>query len=116
MQLCDVLMIKPSLIWNSYVPPIVYLGCAVFNNVEMAQLPSSAVRETVCAAPLFDEWLRRDVENQSADALVLVLHLYDKLLSKSSPLLPESGNIQDFFKPSHLAKLVPCLKVRIREC
>lgn len=82
----------------------------------MVQLPSSAVRETVCAAPVFDEWLRRDLESQSADALVLVLQLYDKLPSQSSPLLPESGNLQDFFEASHLAKLVPCLKVRVCDC
>ena len=85
---------------------------AVYDNVEMVQLPSSAVRETVCAAPLFDGWLLRDLESQSPEALLLVLQLHDKLPAQNSPLLPESGNLQDLFEPSHLAKLVPCLKVR----
>lgn len=88
------------------------LACAVYDNVEMVQLPSSAVREIVCASPVFDEMLRRDIENQSADALLLVLQLHEKLPALSSPLVPESGNFQDLFEPSHLAKLVPCLKVR----
>lgn len=80
--------------------------------VEIVQLPSSAVRETVCASPLFDEWLRRDLESQGAEALLLVLQVHDKLPAQSSPLVPESGNLQDLFDPSHLAKLIPCLKVR----
>jgi len=81
----------------------------------MVQLPSSAVRETVCASPVFDEWLRRGVESQTAEALLLVLQLHEKLPGQSSPLVPESGNLQDLFEPSHLAKLVPCLKVRPAE-
>lgn len=91
------------------------LTCAVYDNVEMVQLPSSAVRETVCAIPILNEWLRRDVESQSAEALLLVLQLHDKLPTQSSPLIPASGNLQDLFEPSHLAKLIPCLKVRLLE-
>lgn len=66
----------------------------------------------MCASPLFDEWLRRDLESQGAEALLLVLQVHDKLPAQSSPLVPESGNLQDLFDPSHLAKLIPCLKVR----
>ena len=83
---------------------------AVYDNVAMVQLP--AVRKTVCAAPLFDAWLLRDLESQGPEALLLVLQLHDKLPAQSSPLLPESGNLQYLFEPSHLAKLVSCLKVR----
>jgi DNA polymerase phi len=84
---------------------------AVTLLIELAsRLPSSAVTETVCASPMFDELLRKDVESQSAEALLLVLRLHDKLPAQSSPLVPESGNLQDLFEPSHLAKLIPCLK------
>lgn len=78
------------------------------------QLPASAVGDTICAAPLFDEWLQKDLENQNPEALLLVLELHEKLPAhtlKGCSLLPESGDLKDIFLPSYLANIVPLLKV-----
>ncbi|CAK9221215.1 unnamed protein product [Sphagnum troendelagicum] len=76
------------------------------------QVPLDAFEASVCAAPLFQEWLQREPETQNADGLLLALKLHEKLpvmMRHSCLLLPSSGILQDIFQPSHLNRLVPCL-------
>ncbi|CAK9219878.1 unnamed protein product [Sphagnum troendelagicum] len=76
------------------------------------QVPLDAFEASVCAAPLFQEWLQREPESQNADGLLLALKLHEKIpvmMRHSCLLLPSSGILQDFFQPSHLNRLVPCL-------
>ncbi|CAM6028277.1 unnamed protein product [Sphagnum balticum] len=76
------------------------------------QVPLDAFEASVCAAPLFQEWLQREPESQNADGLLLALKLHEKLpviMRHSCLLLPSSGILQDIFQPSHLNRLVPCL-------
>jgi DNA polymerase phi len=78
------------------------------------QVPLDAFEASVCAAPLFQEWLQREPESQNADGLLLALKLHGKLptmMRHSCLLLPSSGILQDIFQPSHLNRLVPCLMV-----
>lgn len=80
----------------------------------MVQLPVSAVGDTICAAPLFNEWLQKELENQNPEALLLALELHEKLPAhtlKGCSLIPESGDLQDIFLPSYLANISPLLKV-----
>ncbi len=78
------------------------------------QVPLDAFEASVCAAPLFQEWLQREPESQNADGLLLALKLHEKIpvmMRHSCLLLPSSGILQDIFQPSHLNRLVPCLMV-----
>lgn len=81
-----------------------------------AQVPLSSTEESVYAAPLFKEWLQGDAEGRSPESLLLALKLHEKLplsIKQNCSLLPDTGDLQDLFQPSHLTRLTPCLKVRL---
>lgn len=77
------------------------------------KLPPSLLQDSVLSSSLLQETLCVDINNGSADSLLLALRLQEQLptsVVESCPLLPNSRSTHALFEPSHLLSLLPVLK------
>lgn len=77
------------------------------------KLPPCLLQDSVLSSSLLQETLCMDMENASADSLLLALRLKEQLptsVVESCPLLPNSRSTHALFEPSHLLSLLPVLK------